>query len=150
MWLFDEKFFDNSVTILAGHGEILPPAWMIHMGDTQTSPQHADPHGFLVFFLAPSPCGSAFLFRKNLVSVKFFCFAILGPEMGAPILWAPGIFAFCRKPSISVKFLFLGGGGGIFGLLEGGRGECRFYFYGRGDFFGVLWSGLRAAMQITM
>ena len=29
-------------------------------GDPQISPQHADPHGFLVFFKkAPSPCGSA-------------------------------------------------------------------------------------------
>ena len=31
--------------------------------------------------------------EKILVSVKFLS-AILGPEMGAPILWAPGIFAF--------------------------------------------------------
>ena len=52
--------------------------------------------------------------------------------MGAPILWAPGIFALSAgKPSMSIKFLVLGGG--HLGFLEGG-GECRFYFYGRGDF----------------
>ena len=33
---------------------------------------------------------------------------------------------------MSIKFLVLGGGGGILGL--GGGGKCRFYFYGRGDF----------------
>ena len=32
-------------------------------------------------------------FRKILVSVKFVS-AILGPEMGAPILWTPGKNAF--------------------------------------------------------
>ena len=31
--------------------------------------------------------------RKILVSVKFVS-AILGPEMGAPILWTPGKTAF--------------------------------------------------------
>ena len=30
---------------------------------------------------------------------------------------------------MSIKFLVLGGGGGNLG-----GGECRFYFYGRGDF----------------
>ena len=33
---------------------------------------------------------------------------------------------------MSIKFLVLGGGG-IFGL-GGGAGQCRFYFYWRGDF----------------
>ena len=33
---------------------------------------------------------------------------------------------------MSIKFLLLGGGG-YFGF-GGGGGECRFYFYGRGDF----------------
>ena len=32
---------------------------------------------------------------------------------------------------MSIKFLVLGGGGGI---LVWGGGKCRFYFYGRGDF----------------
>ena len=69
--------------------------------------------------------------RKILVSIKFVS-AILGPEMAAPILWIPGKMpAFCRKTSMSIKFLVLGGGGD-FGL--GGGGKCRFYFYGRGDF----------------
>ena len=38
-----------------------------------------------------------FFFRKILVSVKFLS-AILGPEMGASILWTPGkMRSFCRK-----------------------------------------------------
>ena len=45
------------------------------------------------------------------MSVKFLS-AILGPEMGAPILWTPGKMpSFCRKTSMSIKFLVLGGGG---------------------------------------
>ena len=67
---------------------------------------------------------------------------ILGPEMAAPILWTPGkkcllsekMPSFCRKTSMSIKFLVLGGGGGgNFGYFLGG-GECRFYFHGREDF----------------
>ena len=74
---------------------------------------------------------NALLFRKILVSVKFVS-AILGPEIGAPILWTPGKNAFfLQEKPVSTKFLVLGGG--ILGL-GGGRGKCRFYFYGRGDF----------------
>ena len=65
--------------------------------------------------------------QKNLVSVKCLS-AILGPEMAAPILWAPGKCVLSAgKTSMSIKFLLLGGS---FGFL--GR-ECRFYFYGRED-----------------
>ena len=39
--------------------------------------------------------------------------------------------ALQEKP-MSIKFLVLGGWGGI--LAFGGGGECRFYFYGRADF----------------
>ena len=67
---------------------------------------------------------SGFL-RKILVSVKFVS-AILGPEMGAPVLWTPGkMRSFCRKNHVRKIPLF---GGGFWG------GECRFYFYGRADF----------------
>ena len=42
-----QKKADNILTFLAGpHGEICPPP----TGDPHTSPQHADPHGFLVWF----------------------------------------------------------------------------------------------------
>ena len=65
-----------------------------------------------------------------LVSVKFVS-AILGPEMAVPILWTPGkMLPFCRKKTMSIKFLVLWGG--YFGFWGGG--ECRFYFYGREDF----------------
>ena len=60
--------------------------------------------------------------RKILVSVKFLS-AILGPEMGAPILWTPGkMRSFCRKTHVHKIPRFRGGG------------KCRFYFYGREDF----------------
>ena len=58
------------------------------------------------------------MIRKILVSVKFLP-AILGPEMAVPILWTPGkMRSFCRKKNL--KFLLLGGGGGILGLRGGG------------------------------
>ena len=62
------------------------------------------------------------------MSVKFVS-AILGPEMGAPILWTPGKKAFFlqEKPCPQNSSFFFGGG-------VGGGGECRFYFYGRADF----------------
>ena len=72
------------------------------------------------------------LLRKTLVSIKLLS-AILGPEMAAPILWTPGKNAFfLQEKPMSIKFLVLGGG--YFGFW-GGRGECRFYFYGRADFW---------------
>ena len=46
--------------------------------------------------------------------------------MAAPILWAPAKIASCVH-----KIPRFGGGGGMLGL---GGGECRFYFYGLGDF----------------
>ena len=71
--------------------------------------------------------------RNSLMSV-IFPPAILRPEMAAPILWAPGIFgSFCWKTPMPIKFLLLGGGGGMIFLLKGGW-KCQFYFYGRGDF----------------
>ena len=49
------------------------------------------------------------------MSVKFVS-AILGPEMGAPILWTPGkMRSFCRKNHVRKIPLFWGGfcwGGG--------------------------------------
>ena len=65
------------------------------------------------------------------MSVKFVS-AILVPEMAAPILWTPGKNAsVLQEKAMSIKFLVLGGGGGILGL---GGGECRFYFMGAGIF----------------
>ena len=57
------------------------------------------------------------------MSVKFLS-AILGPEMAAPILWAPGKNAVLSAGETHVHKIppFRGGG------------ECGFYFYGRGDF----------------
>ena len=67
-------------------------------------------------------------FRKILVSVKFLS-AILGPEIGAPVLWTPGkkCVLSAGKP-MSIKFLVLGGGG-ILGFWGGG-GSADFIFMG--------------------
>ena len=51
---------------------------------------------------------------------------------------------FLQEKPMSIKFLLLGGGG----LVFGGGGECRFYFYGRADFsecrnFWVFFRGWR-------
>ena len=63
-----------------------------------------------------------------LVSVKFVS-AILGPEMGAPIIWTPGENAsVLQEKPMSIKFLVLGGGGYLgFG---GGGGSADFIFMG--------------------
>ena len=50
--------------------------------------------------------------------------------MAAPILWTPGKNAFFLQENLHVRKIRRFGGG-ILGL---GGGECRFYFYGRGDF----------------
>ena len=63
------------------------------------------------------------LIRKILVSVKFVS-AILGPEMGAPILWTPGkMRSFCRKNHVRKIPLFWGG-------VLGGGGCADFIFMG--------------------
>ena len=65
--------------------------------------------------------------RKSLVSVKCLP-AILGPEMAAPILWAPGSFALLlQETSMPIKFLVLGG---IFFVEGGGGADC--FFMGAG------------------
>ena len=60
--------------------------------------------------------------------------AILGQEMAAPILWAPGKMrsfgVFPQEKPMSIKIPPFRGGG-YFGFWGG---ECRFYFYGREDF----------------
>ena len=61
--------------------------------------------------------------RKILVSVKFLTPAILGPEMAAPILWAPGSFVFFVLENLHAhKIPRLWGGGGGFGFFFGGGG----------------------------
>ena len=66
--------------------------------------------------------------RKILVSVKSLS-AILGPEMGAPILWTPGKNAFfLQEKPMSIKFLVLGRGG-VFWVLGGGE-SADFIFMG--------------------
>ena len=73
--------------------------------------------------------------RKILVSVKFLS-AILGPEMAAPISWAPGkMRSFCRKNHVHKIPRFRGGG--YFGFLGGGvpRREVPILFLWARGFF---------------
>ena len=65
------------------------------------------------------------------MSAKFVS-AILGPEMAAPISWAPGkMRSFCRKTYVH-KIPRFRGGGGYFGF--GGGGSADFIFMGAGIF----------------
>ena len=60
-------------------------------------------------------------FRKSLLSA-IFPSAVLGPEMAAPLLWAPGILWFCLLEDLHAhKMPRLRGGGGV-GLFLGGSG----------------------------
>ena len=69
--------------------------------------------------------------KKKLMSI-IFPPVILGPEMAAPILWAPGTFcSFCWNTPMPIKFLVLGG---VRGFFWKGGWKCQFCFYGRGDF----------------
>ena len=62
------------------------------------------------------------------MSVKFVS-AILGPEMGAPILWTPGkMRPFCRKNHVHKIPRFRGGG--ILGFGGGGGGCADFICMG--------------------
>ena len=57
-----------------------------------------------------------------------FLSAILGLEMAAPILWAPGkMRSFCREKPHAIKFLGLGG---VFWLFFFGGGSADFDFMG--------------------
>ena len=68
--------------------------------------------------------------RKILVSVQFLS-AILGPEMGASILWTPGKNAFfLQEKPMSIKFLVFAGGG-IWGF-GGGGGVPILFLWARG------------------
>ena len=60
------------------------------------------------------------MIQTILVSVKFLS-AILGPEMAAPILWAPGkMRSFCRKTHVHKIPPFRRG---CFGFLGGGSAD---------------------------
>ena len=74
--------------------------------------------------------------RANLPDLKLAILpAILGPDMAATVLRTPWpIFcSFCRKTSMPIKFLVLGGRVRFLGG-NGGGAKCQFYFCGRGDF----------------
>ena len=63
--------------------------------------------------------------------------AILGPEMAAPMLWAPGKISFFLQENLHAHKIPRFGGGGYLGFWGGGWGKCRFYFHGREDFSDV-------------
>ena len=63
--------------------------------------------------------------RKSLRSV-IFPPVILGPEMAAPIEWAPGIFWFFLLENPHAHKISLFRGGGVVGFWEGGGGSAIF------------------------
>ena len=67
-----------------------------------------------------------------MMSIKFPP-VILGPEMAAPFLWAPGIYWFflLENPRAHKIPPFRGG---WWGFLEGGGGSANFIFMGVGIF----------------
>ena len=75
-----------------------------------------------------------------LVSVKFFVSAILGPEMAAPILRAPGkMRSFCRR-NLHVHKIPRFWGGGVFWVRGGGSVD--FILMGEGIFLKLFWWGI--------
>ena len=75
-------------------------------------------------------------FGKSVVSIKFPP-VILGPEMAAPILWAPGIFwFFLLENPHAHKIPPLRGGSGFF--LEGGVEVPILYLWAWGFFREML------------
>ena len=64
--------------------------------------------------------------------------ANLGPEMAAPILWAPGILWFFQLENPhahkSPPFMGAGGGVGVGVSWKGGGGSANFIFMGEGIF----------------
>ena len=71
--------------------------------------------------------------QKSPMSIKFPP-VILGPDMAAPILWAPGIFwLFLLENPMPIKFLLLGGEG-VLGFFRRGGGSANFIFMGVGIF----------------
>ena len=85
-----------------------------------------------IFYVIAKPVSYTQI-RKSMVSKKFPP-AILGPEMAAPILWAPGIFWFFLLENPHAHKIPLFRGGGVMGFFGRGGWKCQFYFYGRGDF----------------
>ena len=67
------------------------------------------------------------------MSVQFLP-AILGPEMAAPILWAPGKCALSAGKTHIHKIPRFKGGGGILGLIFGGAGVPILFLWARGFF----------------
>ena len=65
---------------------------------------------------------SIFFVQKNPRVRKIPVSAILGPETAAPILWTPGkMSSFCRKTTMSVKFLLFRGGASADFIFMGAR-----------------------------
>ena len=79
--------------------------------------------------------GTNTILRKILISI-IFPPAILGPEMAATILWAPGIFWFFLLETTHAHKIppFFGGGGGFWVFLEGGGRSVNFILMGAGIF----------------
>ena len=122
----------------------------LRRADTQTPTRHSVFSTHSDTQAVPAFHGIRMFITKILVSVQFVS-AILGPEMAAPILWTPRISAFFLQENLHVHKIPRLGGVFWFG---GGGGECRLYFYGRGDFselflLSKMCCGLRGVTCVT-
>ena len=78
-------------------------------------------------------CNCVFDFRKASCPYKVLP-AILGPEMAAPILWAPRKIAFFLQGNLHAHKIPRFIGGGVFGFFWGGGGSADFIFMGARTF----------------
>ena len=113
------------------HGKLPLKIALCHSGHhglmtTKSLEQETTPRKVCAISEKHQPLDSSF--RKS--SCPYKCLpAILGLEMAAPLLWAPGIFAFFLQENPHAHKIRRCRGG-----ILGFWGECRFHFYGRGDF----------------
>ena len=89
------------------------------------------------------PKSQSFLLSKK--PPHNFLPTILGPEMAAPILWVPGKIALFLQGNLHAHKILRFSGGVFWGVFRalflGGGGECRFYFYGRGELSDFMFRG---------
>ena len=114
----DQKFEKGLADRGGWRQEVLPKpeieATFLHPFSYAPLGEEGHNSGELLGSLVANPLPPTPFLRKSVVSIKFPP-VILGPEMAAPILWAPGIFGlFLLENPHAHKIPPLGGGSGFF------------------------------------